>query len=243
MSSERNQAEARVPEATVARLATYLQVLGTLPAGTVSSEALATAAGVNSPMLRKDLSHLGSYGTRGVGYDVRRLTEQIARTLGVSAAQPVALIGLGNLGMALDGYDGFASRGFRIAALLDAAPGLVGTSVCGLPVNDVAQLEAVLCARRIAIAIIATPPGVAQRIADRVVGAGVSSILNFAPVVLSVPPSVDLRQVDLAAELQILSFHEHRKAVHSAELHSAELRGELPGAEFPAAAAGAGVRA
>ncbi len=209
-------ADARVPDATVARLATYLRVLGTLgarTATTVSSEELAAAAGVNSAKLRKDLSYLGSYGIRGVGYDVATLTEQISRTLGLTVHRSVALIGVGNLGQALAGYAGFASRGFRVAALIDAAPDLVGRSVRGLPVRDVADLETVVAEESIDIAVLAVPAQHAQAVCDRLVACGVSSILNFAPVTLSVPAHVDVRKVDLAAELQILSFHETRKAL------------------------------
>jgi redox-sensing transcriptional repressor len=209
-------ADARtVPDATVARLATYLRVLGMLgdrSITTVSSEELAVAAGVNSAKLRKDLSYLGSYGIRGVGYDVRTLTDEIARTLGVTVHRAVALIGVGNLGQALAGYDGFASRGFRVAALLDASPERIGTTIRGLVVRDIVDLEVVVTEQQIAIAVLATPASVAQDVCDQVVAAGVTSILNFAPVVLSVPAHVDLRKVDLAAELQILSFHENRKA-------------------------------
>ncbi|MGH8960504.1 MAG: redox-sensing transcriptional repressor Rex [Jatrophihabitantaceae bacterium] len=204
-----------VPEATVARLATYLRVLGALgerAITTVSSEELAVAAGVNSAKLRKDLSHLGSYGIRGVGYDVGTLTDEIARTLGVTVRRSVALIGVGNLGQALAGYDGFASRGFRIAALLDAAPARIGSTIRGLVVRDIRALADIVAEQEIAIAVLATPASVAQDVCDQVVAAGVTSILNFAPVVLSVPAHVDLRKVDLAAELQILSFHESRKA-------------------------------
>jgi redox-sensing transcriptional repressor len=204
-----------VPEATVARLATYLRVLGALSdrsITTVSSEELAAAAGVNSAKLRKDLSYLGSYGIRGVGYDVRTLTDEIARILGVTVRRAVALIGVGNLGQALAGYDGFASRGFRIAALLDASPTLIGSTVRELVVRDIAELEQVVTEQEIAIAVLAVPASAAQDVCDRVVAAGVTSILNFAPVVLAVPTHVDLRKVDLAAELQILSFHENRKS-------------------------------
>lgn len=207
--------EARsVPEATVARLATYLRVLGGLgerSISTVSSEELALAAGVNSAKLRKDLSFLGSYGIRGVGYDVATLTEEISRTLGLTEHWPVALIGVGNLGQALAGYAGFATRGFRIAALLDADPSRVGTTIKGLVVDDIRDLGKVIAEHQIAIAVLAVPASAAQGVCDQVVAAGVTSILNFAPVVLSVPPHVDLRKVDLAAELQILSFHENRK--------------------------------
>ena len=204
-----------VPEATVARLATYLRVLGVLgdrETATVSSEELAAAAGVNSAMLRKDLSFLGSYGIRGVGYDVATLTEQIARTLGLTVHRSVALIGVGNLGQALAGYAGFASRGFRIAALVDADPSRVGTTIRGLVVRDIAELDLLIRQERIAIAVLAIPASAAQDVCDRVVTAGVTSILNFAPVVLNVPAHVDVRKVDLAAELQILSFHESRKS-------------------------------
>jgi redox-sensing transcriptional repressor len=204
-----------VPEATVARLATYLRVLGVLgerSISTVSSEELATAAGVNSAKLRKDLSFLGSYGIRGVGYDVTTLTDEIARTLGLTVHRSVALIGVGNLGQALAGYAGFATRGFRIAALVDADPARIGTTIRGLVVQSIAELDRIVAEEQIAIAVLATPASAAQEVCDRVVAAGVTSILNFAPVVLSVPEHVDLRKVDLAAELQILSFHENRKA-------------------------------
>jgi redox-sensing transcriptional repressor len=211
----RANGDARVPEATVARLATYLRVLGTLAdrsVNTVSSEELAVAAGVNSAKLRKDLSYLGSYGIRGVGYDVTTLTEEISRTLGLTVHRSVALIGVGNLGQALAGYAGFASRGFQIAALLDADPGRIGSQIRGLRVRDIADLREVVTEHGITIAVLAVPAAAAQEVCNRLVGAGVTSILNFAPVVLSVPPHVHLRKVDLAAELQILSFHETRKA-------------------------------
>jgi redox-sensing transcriptional repressor len=207
--------DSRVPDATVARLATYLRVLGTLAdrsVNTVSSEELAVAAGVNSAKLRKDLSYLGSYGIRGVGYDVTTLTEQISRTLGLTVHRSVVLIGVGNLGQALAGYAGFATRGFRIAALLDADPARIGAQIRGLPVQDIADLDDIVAEHGITIGVLAVPATVAQDVCNRLVRAGVTSILNFAPVVVSVPPHVHLRKVDLAAELQILSFHETRKA-------------------------------
>ena len=204
-----------VPDATVARLATYFRVLGGFGdrgATTVSSEELAAAAGVNSAMLRKDLSFLGSYGIRGVGYDVDMLTEQIARALGLTVHRSVALIGMGNLGQALAGYAGFASRGFRIAAFIDSDPARVGTVIRGITVQDIGMLDQIVRAEDITIAVLATPASAAQDVCDRLVSAGVTAILNFAPVVLAVPPHVDVRKVDLAAELQVLSFHETRKA-------------------------------
>jgi len=204
-----------LPDATVARLPEYLRSLHHLlddGQDTVSSEGLAAAAGVNSAKLRKDLSHLGSYGTRGVGYDITRLVEQIEHVLGLKIHRGVALVGLGNLGHALAGYAGFASRGFEIVALFDADPARVGELVHGLAVRHIDQLAATVAQERIAIGVIATPARAAQSVADQLVAAGVTSILNFAPCVLSVPEGVDVRKVDLAVELQILSFHEHRKA-------------------------------
>jgi redox-sensing transcriptional repressor len=208
-----------LPDATVARLPEYLRALHQLAEDdqdTVSSEGLAAAAGVNSAKLRKDLSHLGSYGTRGVGYDVRLLIEQIEQVLGLHESRAVALVGIGNLGHALAGYAGFATRGFHIAALFDADPTRVGERIGGLPVLDIAAVEAIVEAERISIGVIATPAHAAQRVADRLVAAGVTSILNFAPCVLAVPDGVDVRKVDLAIELQILSFHEHRKSALTA---------------------------
>jgi redox-sensing transcriptional repressor len=208
-----------LPEATVARLPEYLRALHHLAeAGndTISSEALAGVAGVNSAKLRKDLSHLGSYGTRGVGYDVALLIDQIEHVLGLTQRRAVALVGVGNLGHALAGYAGFASRGFRIAALFDADPGRVGEVINGLPVRHIADLPRIAAEESIAIGVIATPAVAAQEVADQLVGAGVTSILNFAPCVLSVPDGVDVRKVDLAIELQILSFHEHRKSALTA---------------------------
>ncbi|WP_320069236.1 redox-sensing transcriptional repressor Rex [Micromonospora sp. RTGN7] len=204
-----------LPEATVARLPEYLRALHDLAETgyeTVSSEGLATVAGVNSAKLRKDLSHLGSYGTRGVGYDVALLVEQIEFVLGLTQRRAVALVGVGNLGHALAGYAGFASRGFRIAALLDADPSRVGEEINGLVVRHVDELPRIADEEPIAIGVIATPAAAAQAVADQLVSVGVTSILNFAPCVLSVPEGVDVRKVDLAIELQILSFHEHRKA-------------------------------
>jgi redox-sensing transcriptional repressor len=199
----------------VARLPVYLRALHTLAERgivTVSSEELAAAAGVNSAKLRKDLSHLGSYGTRGVGYEVQYLVYQISRELGLTQDWSVAIVGLGNLGRALAGYGGFASRGFRMAALLDADPNIVGERINGLTVEHIDKLERVITDCGISIAVLAVPAPAAQPVCDRVVTSGVTSILNFAPVVLTVPDGVDVRKVDLSIELQILAFHEQRKA-------------------------------
>ena len=179
---------------------------------TVSSEQLAEAAGVNSAKVRKDLSYLGSYGTRGVGYDVEYLIYQVRRELGLEQAWPVVIVGVGNLGRALANYDGFEERGFRITALVDTDPEKVGEELGGITVEHLDDLDRVVKEHAVAIGVIATPAGAAQAVADVLVDAGVTSILNFAPCVLSVPANVDVRKVDLAIELQILSFHEHRKA-------------------------------
>jgi redox-sensing transcriptional repressor len=207
-----------IPEATVARLPVYLRALVSLAdrgIAVCSSEELATAAGVNSSKLRKDLSYLGSYGTRGVGYDVEYLRYQIAREIGVTQDLPVVIVGIGNLGHALANYAGFHSRGFRIVALLDSDPARQHERVGGLAIRGYDELERVVSEQRVAIGVIATPAAAAQEVCDRLVSAGVTSILNFAPTVLSVPAGVDVRKVDLSIELQILAYHEQRKAVSS----------------------------
>jgi redox-sensing transcriptional repressor len=205
----------RIPEATVARLPVYLRCLvevADAKTATVSSERLAEMAGVNAAKVRKDLSYLGSYGTRGVGYDVEYLLYQISRELGLTQDWPVVIVGIGNLGAALANYGGFASRGFRVAALMDADATLAGKLVAGLPVRHIDELEAIVEDNQVSIGVIATPAGAAQEVCDRLVTAGVTSILNFAPTVLQVPEGVDVRKVDLSIELQILAFHEQRKA-------------------------------
>ncbi|HVT71020.1 MAG TPA: redox-sensing transcriptional repressor Rex [Trebonia sp.] len=203
-----------IPEATVARLPVYLRALYALAergVTTVASDELARSAGVNSAKLRKDLSYLGSYGIRGVGYDVEYLVYQVSRALGLTQRWPVVIIGAGNLGRALANYGGFASRGFRIEAVLDSDTGLVGCELGGVLVRHVSELEAVVAEHGVAIGVIAVPAGAAQAMCDRLVAAGVTSILNFAPLVLNVPKGVDVRKVDLSIELQILAFHAQRR--------------------------------
>ncbi len=207
--------ERSIPEATVGRLPVYLRALVDLAesgAVTVSSEALAEAAGVNSAKVRKDLSHLGSYGTRGVGYDVAYLLHQVRRELGLTQDWGVAIAGIGNLGHALANYRGFEARGFRVAALVDADASKVGEEVAGLRIRAVDDLPAIARERDIAIGVIATPAAAAQDVADLMVRAGIRSILNFAPAHISVPAGVSVRKVDVAIELQILAFYEQRKA-------------------------------
>lgn len=208
-----------IPDATVARLPVYHRVLlAMLDAGTttVSSEELASACGVTSAKLRKDLSHLGSYGTRGVGYDVQFLSYHIARELGITQPWGVVIVGVGNLGHALVSYRGFASRGFRVVGLVDTHPDIVGESIAVgedvITVTAMSELENVVRDGGAHIGVIATPAEAAQDVCDRLVDAGVRSILNFAPVVLAVPADVEVRKVDLAVELQILAFHEQRRS-------------------------------
>jgi redox-sensing transcriptional repressor len=203
-----------IPEASVARLPVYLRALVSMAergTHTVASDDLAAAAGVNSAKVRKDLSYLGSYGTRGVGYDVEYLIHQISRELGLTQDWSVCIVGAGNLGMALANYGGFADRGFRIAALLDVDPDKVGQRIDGLEIAHVDEAERVVKEHDISIAILAVPEGPAQDVTDRLVAAGITSILNFAPTVISVPDGVSLRKVDLSIELQILSFYEQRR--------------------------------
>jgi len=208
-----------VPEATVARLPVYLRALHDLAEdgrSTVSSEALAQLVGGGSAKVRKDLSHLGSYGTRGVGYEVEDLVLHISRELGLTQCWSVVLVGVGNLGHALAGYGGFTSRGFSVAALLDADPARVGELIAGRRVRPVTDLAEVVAETGVSMGVIATPAGAAQQVCDQLVAAGITSILNFAPTVLQVPGGVDVRKVDLAVELQILSFHQARRAAPGA---------------------------
>jgi len=210
----------RIPEATVARLPLYYRALmetGERQVATISSERL-ELAGVNAAKVRKDLSYLGSYGTRGVGYDVEYLLHEISRELGLTRDWPVAIVGIGNLGRALANYRGFGARGFRVEVLIDADPELVGVEIGDLAVVSIDDLDRVVREHNIAIGILATPAAAAQEVADRLVAAGVTSILNFAPAVCSVPDGVSMRKVDLAIELQILSFYQLRRGTTGASV-------------------------
>ncbi|MBA2638616.1 MAG: redox-sensing transcriptional repressor Rex [Nocardioidaceae bacterium] len=214
--SSEDRAGRGIPEATVARLPIYLRALTLLAergVATASSEDLAATTGVNSAKLRKDLSYLGSYGTRGVGYDVEYLRYQIAREIGLTQDWPVVIIGLGNLGQALANYAGFGTRGFRVAALVDNDRARVGEMYGGVGVRHLDELDELVRERDVSIGVLTTPAAAAQPVADRLVRAGVTSILNFAPAVISVPAGVDVRKVDLSIELQILAYHELRKQV------------------------------
>ncbi|MGJ7440851.1 redox-sensing transcriptional repressor Rex [Aquipuribacter sp. MA13-6] len=210
----RTAAARGVPEATVARLPTYLQALHALAdrgTSTVSSQELADLVHVSAAMLRKDLSQLGSYGTRGVGYDVATLVHEMSAVLGLEHDWPVAIVGVGNLGRALAHYGGFTSRGLSIAALFDADPAVVGTTVNGRTVHHVDEVHRLVQERNVRIAVIATPAEAAQVTSETLVRAGITSILCFAGAAVRVPDGVTVRAVDLSSELQILGFHEQRK--------------------------------
>lgn len=232
----------RIPEATVARLPLYLRSLiefaerGTQ---TISSRHLAQAAGVNSAQLRKDLSFLGSHGTRGVGYAVEELLDHISHVLGLTRDWRVVVVGVGNLGRALASYGGFAERGFQLAALVDADPNIIGLEVAGHVVEPLEDLPEIVRREDVTIAVLAVPPEAAQEVVDRLVSAGVTAILNFAPARLDVPSHVRVRRVDLSTEMQILAYHEQRRL---ASLKVGERRSGLgvgSGLGLPKAAAGA----
>jgi redox-sensing transcriptional repressor len=222
-----SESRKRIPEATVLRLPIYQRILAELArAGTttVSSEQLATLARVNAAKVRKDLSLLGSFGTRGSGYEPEFLISQIDRALGVDENWCVAIVGIGNLGRALTNSAGFASRGCHITALFDVDPGVVGQEVGGLTVRHMDELASLRRAERPDIGVITTPGWAAQQVADLLVRAGVSCLLNFAPRVLTVPPSVQLRYVDLSIELQVLGFYRSRQEDPDRAADSAEGR-------------------
>lgn len=202
------------------RLPRYLQVLvEAADAGraTVSSEELAQGAGLTSAIVRKDVSYLGTHGTRGVGYAVSDLAAEISAVLGITVDRNVVIVGIGNLGRALASYGGFSRRGFRTVALLDADPTVVGTQVGDHTVEDVATLPSLVRERDVQLAVLATPARHTAVAADAAIAAGVRALLNFAPVHLDVPAEVTVRTVDLSTELQILSFYEQLAAPRAAE--------------------------
>jgi redox-sensing transcriptional repressor len=203
--------ERRIPVATVARLPRYLQALVEATeagAETISSDGLARAAGLNSAIVRKDVSYLGTAGTRGVGYRVADLTSEISEILGITAERPVVIVGIGNLGRALASYGGFTRRGFSTVGLFDADPEVVGTLVGGHTVSPVADLEGIVRDHAVHLAVLATPAEHTQAVVDRLVASGVTALLNFAPTRIEAPDHVTVRTVDLSTELQILSFYE-----------------------------------
>jgi redox-sensing transcriptional repressor len=207
----------QLSKATVSRLPVYVDCLARLAkegAIVVSSQELARSAGVSAAQLRKDLSYLGDFGTRGVGYEVQSLLWYIAGYLGLTRQWSVAIVGYGQLGAALARYQGFLEKGFQVVAVFDADPQKVGTNPGGVEAYPVQNLREVIQEKKVDMAIIATPAEVAQEVANQLVAAGVKSILNFAPLPLAVPKGVVLRSVDLATEMQILSFYETLRGEH-----------------------------
>ena len=201
--------KADIPSATVARLPRYLRCLGDLAtmATSCSSDQLAVVAGGNAAQVRKDLSYIGSHGTRGVGYDVEELMFTIRSVLGMNRNHPVVIVGAGNFGAALTGYRGFANWGFEIVAILDIDDHKIGSRIDGLTIESMERLEAIIEEKAVEIGIIATPASAAQLAADRLMDAGVRSILNLAPVVLMTEDDVSVRRVDISTELGILAHH------------------------------------
>ena len=205
----------RIPRSTVARLPVYLRALldeALADKVLVSSGRLAVLTGLSAATVRKDLAVLRSPGIRGVGYDVRALVDQISDTLGLHRGSSIVIVGIGHIGRALAGYGGFADRGFRVSALFDADPAKVGLEMGGRVVQPIDDLPAVVAASGPTIAIVAVPTEVAQDVVNRLVDAGVTSILSFQPTELSVPEHVMLRNVDLAVELQILACMQSQRS-------------------------------
>jgi len=200
---------ARISESTIRRLSHYYRVLEEVEAEgkrLISSRRLAEREGITSAQVRKDLSTFGSFGRRGLGYQVAHLRAEIRAILGLDRRWRVALVGAGNIGAALLAYRGFGRQGFDIVAVFDRDPNRVGTRVGDLVVHDVAELLRVAAEANFEIGVIATPLRAAQEVADALVAAGVRGILNFAPRKLFVPAHVALRTVDMTVEFESLSF-------------------------------------
>jgi redox-sensing transcriptional repressor len=198
-----------IPRKTIYRLSIYLRCLARLHEngmGTVSSEALAQAAGVKPTQLRKDLAYFGTFGTRGLGYDVTELFKKISEELGTSRLQPVILVGVGHLGLALVSYRGFEKEGFEIVAAFDAEPRRKRDKEIKQPIYGMIELPAFVKKQNIRMAILTVPAAVAQEVANQLIQAGVTGILNFSPIVLSVPEEVMVNNVNLAIELENLSY-------------------------------------
>ena len=198
-----------IPRKTIYRLSIYLRCLARLREngiGTVSSEALAKAAGVKPTQLRKDLAYFGTFGTRGLGYDVAELSGKISDELGTSSLQPVILIGVGNLGLALLSYRGFEKEGFEIIAAFDTVPGRKRDKEIKQPILGMDELKRFIQENGVKMAILSVPAAAAQAVANQLIEAGVMGILNFSPIVLAVPEDVMVNNVNLAIELENLSY-------------------------------------
>lgn len=206
---EEHSGDLPVPKAVVSRLSLYLRELQHLVRDgqeTTSSTQLGKLLGFTDAQVRKDLAYFGQFGYPGIGYRCSELIDAIKRILGTNQPWPLAIVGLGNLGRALLGYRGFQQQGFRIVAAFDTDPSKVGTLVDGIPVYHLDDVERVVKEHQIRLAIIAVPATAAQRVADVLVAANIEGILNFAPVMLNLPKHVRTVGVDLAIELEQLSF-------------------------------------
>ncbi len=198
-----------MPRKTIYRLSIYLRCLARLREngiGTVSSEALSKAAGVKSTQLRKDLAYFGTFGTRGLGYDVSELSQKISGELGTSRLQPVVLVGVGHLGLALISYRGFEKEGFEIIAAFDTEPNRRRDKKITQPILALDELPKFIAEHGVKMAILSVPVAVAQEMANKLIECGVMGILNFAPIVLAVPEDVMVNNVNLAIELENLSY-------------------------------------
>jgi redox-sensing transcriptional repressor len=200
---------AEIPRKAIYRLSAYVRCLARLKQNgirTVSSEALAKAAGVKPTQLRKDLTYFGQFGTRGLGYDVEQLCRLISDLLGTNSLQPVVLVGVGNLGLALLSYRGFQEEGFEIIAGFDSDLQRKRNKQLRQPLYPMEQLAELIRERGVRLAILTVPPAAAQEVANRLVECGITGILNFAPVLLAVPEEVMINNVNLAIELENLSY-------------------------------------
>ena len=209
----------KIPPATVKRLPLYLQCLDQVSGDDIgiSSSKLAELAKVNDAQVRRDLSYLGTLGTRGVGYDISTLRNQLQLELGLVEGWSAVIVGIGNLGSALAHYGGFREKGFGIVGLFDDDPKKINSQVAGLVIKPLKDLEKYCEKFNVAIGIIATPGEYAQGVADQLTGCGVRSILNFAPVLLKNVPDVQIRSVDLSQELQILSYYLDRPVLKAVD--------------------------
>ncbi len=199
----------RIADSTVRRLSLYLRFLEEFEnAGltTVSSDELAARGGTTSAQVRKDLSFFGSFGKRGLGYQVAELTQSMRRILGLERDWRVIIVGIGKIGSALAQYEGFQQRGFRVVGLYDSDPAKIGREVYNLPVLPIEAIAEDNRERPVDIAVIAVPASAAQRVVDQVVAAGITGIMSFAPIQLHVPADVTLNTVNMAMELERLSF-------------------------------------
>jgi len=198
-----------IPRKTIYRLSIYLRCLARLKENaiqTVSSEALAKVAGVKSTQLRKDLTYFGQFGTRGLGYDVAELSKMISDELGTTSLQPVILVGVGNLGLALLSYRGFQKEGFEIVAAFDAEPKRKRDKDITQPIIGMDELHVFVRKYNVKMAIVTVPASGAQDVANQLVAAGIVGILNFSPIVLDVPEEVMVNNVNVAIELENLSY-------------------------------------